>query len=242
MTDDFTRKVGDIVRSDYRTADIFRQYGINYCCAAQTSLMEACLLKNVDPEVIAAELEHVARNSRISAKICYEEWRIGFLIDYIINIHHSYLKMALPSLEQLLVSFTESHKQKYPDLSEIADILRQLAALLQRGMRREEEALFPYIKQIESMHRTNEIYANIFVRTFRKQLGNFDTENHLLNDLLLNLRSHCGNYIIPDTACAKFHVIFNKLNELHEDITQYKYLENILFTRASGLEKDLLQR
>ena len=45
----FEKMVSEIVRDDYRTADVFKKYGINYCCGGNTTLEEACKLQNLEP-------------------------------------------------------------------------------------------------------------------------------------------------------------------------------------------------
>ncbi|MEI9810622.1 MAG: DUF542 domain-containing protein [Bacteroidota bacterium] len=39
----------DIVMADYRTAAVFREFGIGYCCGASWTLEATCLMNNIDP-------------------------------------------------------------------------------------------------------------------------------------------------------------------------------------------------
>ena len=49
-------KVGDIVTSDFRTANVFKKAGIDFCCGGHLTLGEACKDKNLDVEQIQDEL------------------------------------------------------------------------------------------------------------------------------------------------------------------------------------------
>ena len=40
--------VTDIVIQDYRTASVFRKYGIDYCCGGKLPLQMACEMRGLD--------------------------------------------------------------------------------------------------------------------------------------------------------------------------------------------------
>ena len=44
--------VGEITAQDYRTASVFKKYGIDFCCNGNRSLQNVCLDKNIMPEKI----------------------------------------------------------------------------------------------------------------------------------------------------------------------------------------------
>ncbi len=83
--------VGGIVAADYRKAQVFKKYGIDFCCKGNKSLKEVCTEKNIDPISLEKELsEQTAENGGRPLK--YESWSIDFLADYIINAHHAYIR------------------------------------------------------------------------------------------------------------------------------------------------------
>lgn len=239
---DFNKTVSEIVRDDYRTSDVFKKYGINYCCSGQTTLLEACTTREVDYNKIVGELKEATRNIHISNALQFSQWRLDFLIDYIVNVHHAYQKMSLSSLEADLISLADSHKKKHPELEKIVQQFLKLSVIILPHNRHEEEIIFPYIKQIENTHRRKETYGNLFVRTLRKPLSHIENEHEEISNILREIQTLTHNYTCPAHACAKHQVIYKKLREFHEDMMQHKHLENnILFPRAIELEKELLQ-
>ena len=131
--------ISEIVSNDYRTADVFKKFGINYCCSGQISILEACKAKAIEYTIIDEELRNATREIYVSNTTRFSEWRIDFLIDYIINIHHAYLYEALPSLELRLISFMGGHKKKYPELAQIAEVVTDLSKFLLYHNQHEEE-------------------------------------------------------------------------------------------------------
>src|SRR5215203_613186 len=238
----FDKSVSDIVRADYRTADVFKKYGINYCCGGQVTLEQACELKGVERELVVADLAAACRIVSLSNNLLFGEWTVDFLVDYILNVHHAYLKLTIPALEINLLSFVNSHQKQHPELSEILAVFRDLVHLISLHSQHEEEIIFPYIKQIDNTYRRKESYGNLFVRTLRKPLGNLETEHRKIGGLLSRIRALTNNYQFPENACTNHRVVFLKLQEFDNDLVQHKHLENnILFPKAVEIEKELLQ-
>ena len=94
---DHSSLVSDIVTHDYRTAAVFRKYAIECYCGGKWSLEAACEMRGLDVGHIQEELEQSMRNICLSNAIDFREWNIDFLIDYIVNIHHQYLKKTTTS-------------------------------------------------------------------------------------------------------------------------------------------------
>jgi regulator of cell morphogenesis and NO signaling len=238
---DDTRTVAEIVRDDYRTADVFKKYGINFCCGGKVPLTEACAARNIRLEELAKELEFATRNISVSTSLQFNQWKIEFLVDYIINVHHAYLKQALPAIEVNLLTFINSHRKNHPELPDLYDAFVTLSVFLQKHNLHEEEIIFPYIKQIDNAYRRKETYGNLFVRTLRKPLYNIEQEHGRIHELLASIRELTNHYQFPENACTNHRVIFNKLREFDNDLVQHKHLEmNVLFPKAIEEERALL--
>ena len=236
------RSVADIVKSDYRTAAIFKQHGINYCCGGQVSLVEACAIKGIDYKMLEEKLSNATRNIYINNALQFSNWKIDFLVDYIINVHHAYLEETIPTLKLAMFSFIEGHKKKFPELEKMLSVFTDLTIILLLQNKHEEEIIFPYIKQLENTYRRKEVYGNLFVRTLRKPLNNLEKESDTIRKLLVEIELLANGYIFPANACTTHQVIYHRLKEFHGDLVQHKHLENnILFPKAIGLEKELLQ-
>jgi regulator of cell morphogenesis and NO signaling len=234
--------VANIVREDYRTAEVFKKYGISYCCGGNISLKDSCEKARLDYEQLIEELQAATKDISVPNSLNFAAWKTEFLVDYIINVHHGYLNQVLPALEGHLFSFVESHKNKFPEFSELIEVFKELSTVLRTHNRYEEEIIFPYIIQIVNTHRRRETYGNLFVKTLRKPLGNIEADHKRISAILNELRTLTNNYTYRADACLNHRVIFLRLKELDSDMMQHKHLENnILFPRAMQIEKELLQ-
>ena len=236
--------VSDIVSNDYRTADVFRKYGIDFCCGGKWPLQMICETKNLDVGLIKKELEDAVRTIHLSNKLNFDEWDIDFLTDYIINVHHQYLRKALPEAKDYLINFFDGHQKKFPFLVEVVKIFLDLSKEMFPHLQEEEEIIFPYIRQISHAYHSKESYAALLVRTLRKPVENvMHHEHESVNRSLRQLRQLTDHYTVPVGACVSHKVTYLKLLEIDNDLIQHMHLENnILFPRAIAMEKELLER
>ena len=235
--------VTDIVTHDYRTAEVFRKYNIDFCCGGKWPLDTVCLNKNLNTTTVIEELQRIVRQSASNAAIDFDAWDIDFLADYILNVHHSYLKKALPDTKDQLKKFLDGHREKFPHLEGIEVIMNRFMKEIPPHMKKEEEIFFPYIKQIAHAHKNQESYARLLVRTLRKPLEEvMQKEHETTGTNLSKLRTLTNNYTPHSNACIIHKILFAKLEELDKDLVQHIHLEsNILFPKAIQMELELLQ-
>lgn len=235
--------VTDIVTHDYRTAEIFRKYDIDFCCGGKWPLDTVCQNKNLITETIVEELQKIVRQSASNAAIDFDSWNIDFLTDYILNVHHSYLKKALLETKELVNKFLDGHREKFAALEDIEVIMNRFMKEIPPHMKQEEEIFFPYIKQIYHAHKNRESYAKLLIRTLRKPLEEVMQKEHETTRANLNkLRAITNNYKCPGNACITHKITFAKLKELDKDLVQHIHLESdILFPKAIEMEQELLR-
>jgi regulator of cell morphogenesis and NO signaling len=242
MINDFERTVNEIVKTDYRTADVFKKWQINFCCGGEVNLKSLCESRLIDFNVVIKELEKATRDITISSQLDIQEWKIDFLIDFIRNVHHEYIYMVIPPLKISLAAFALTHIQKFPELAFITELIDKLSEILMKHVRNEDEIIFPYIKQMYTAYKRNEVYGNLFVRTLRKPLHIVEKEQLEIDEKLDELKRITKDFTPPLKVCSSYLVLISKLEELYKNLTQQQFLErNILFPKAIEIEQKLLQ-
>ena len=234
--------VTDIVKHDYRTAEIFRKYDIDFCCGGKWPLEMVCQNKNLNIEEVIKGLQKIVTQSASNAALDFDSWDIDFLVDYIYNIHHQYLKKALIETREQVNKFLDEHRTKFPELAELEFIMNRFMKEIPPHMKQEEEIFFPYIKQIHHAYKHRESYARLLIRTLRKPIEEVMLKEHeATGSSLHRLRKITNNYTTPEKACITHKVTFAKLKELDKDLVQHIHLEsNILFPKAIKMEQELL--
>ncbi|RYY81364.1 MAG: hypothetical protein EOO15_24500, partial [Chitinophagaceae bacterium] len=228
------------VRNDYRAADVFKKWGINYCCGGNLPLADVCHLQGLDQGAIEGELESVRRQRALSPGIAFNEWPVPFLIDYIQALHHAYVRGTGSALATHLHEFVKGHLKKYPYLADVEEAFDALLKKVTEHMQEEEETVFPYLRQVWSAHLNRDAYGQLFMRTLGKPLRPVGEDHNRIAPVLKQLRSLTNHYAFGEGACTNHQVLYHKLREFDEDLVQHLHLErNVLYPKVLELEKEL---
>ncbi len=229
------KTIGAIVAEDYRTAQVFQKYGIDFCCGGSTAFSSACTERGVDPALILREIE-TAKNEFIGPIQNYSSWELPFLIDYIINIHHSYIKENTGQIATFAHKIVEVHGLNHPELADIASLFDKIAADLTAHLKEEENTLFPAIKRVHSKRKAAEPPDPDDIRIIEKSLNTFVWEHEAVGEAVHKIRSLANGYTVPSDACNTYTVTYRKLQEFEDDLHKHVHLENnILFPKALDL-------
>lgn len=235
------KSVGEIVKLDFRAADVFSNYGIDFCCGGKISVTEACSASKCDVDQVVQELESL-KNQTGSAVHNFDSWNIGFLADYIQNTHHQYVSMAIPQILPLAQKVADVHGEHHVEVIRINELFQDLAEELLQHMQKEEQILFPYIKKIVSGNSDGKCTDPECFGSIGSPISVMEAEHENAGDILKELFRLSNGYQVPEDACNTFRVLFGKLKEFENDLHRHIHLENnILFPKALEMEFELQQ-
>ena len=230
--------VGAIAAKDIRKAEVFKKYGIDFCCGGKKSLKQVCEEKGLDVEVVEAELENLAQPA--SSANDYNRWEPDFLADYIYNQHHLYYYNELPVLKGLITKVTQHHGDNHPELKYMYSLFRQLMHELDTHFLKEEKIVFPFIKALVLAKRAGNFETLESQASLTEPIKIMETEHEAAGDILAGMSKLSNNYTPPADACNSYQFLYKKLKDLDEDLHQHIHLENnILFPKALKLDKEL---
>jgi regulator of cell morphogenesis and NO signaling len=235
-----SKTIGELVASDYRKAEIFRKFGLDFCCGGHKSLKEACENKGINVLEVEKALEEVEKTP-VNHQQDFNKWDLDFLADYIINTHHRYVNDSLPLLYEFSNKVATVHGNSHPEVIEIARYFEGVAEELKMHMHKEEMILFPYIKQLTVAEKTGENIAMPGFGTIKNPINMMEAEHTAVGNDYEKIRELSNNYTPPQDACSSYRVLFAKLEEFEKDLHQHIHLENnILFAKAIKLEEKLM--
>lgn len=232
--------LGQLVVKDLRKAQVFTKYGLDFSCGGKKTVKEACAEKGLDVTKVEQELQQTDKVPA-SHPMPYDEWNLDFLVDYIMNTHHRYIRKNLPNIVTYANKVMEVHGDLHPELLEINELVKALNDELTAHIAKEEKMLFPYIKELartnKSMPQPQATYFNAIVDV----VGNHENEHGGIGNSLNTIKKLTNNYVLPEDACASYTLLYRMLNEFEEDTHLHIHLENnILFPKAIQLETALL--
>ena len=230
------KTIGDFVAENFRTAEVFKKYHIDFCCKGGRTVEEACDKKKVSPEEIYKELEEVA--NRKSEDIDFNSWPLDLLADYVEKTHHRYVEEKSAMLIPYLNKLCKVHGERHPELFEINQLFIGSAQDLAAHMKKEELILFPFIKQMVEAKKNGEPLPAPRFGTVENPVAMMKHEHEAEGERFVKIAELTNNYEFPDDACGTYQVTYRMLEDFQNDLHKHIHLENnILFPKAIAMEK-----
>ncbi len=221
--------LGALAAKDLRKAQIFKKYGLDFCCGGKKTVKQACAEKGLDVTKIEHELQQ-ADKMPATRPLPYDEWSLDFLSDYIVNTHHSYVKKVLPDLRTYAAKVARVHGARHPELLDIHQLVENLGTELSEHLVKEEQLLFPFIKELVSAEVKQE-------NSIEGPVSMMETEHEMAGRDLEQIRALSNNFPLPPDACASYSLLYRMLEEFEDDLHIHVHLENnILFPKALKLQ------
>ena len=233
--------LGEIAVKDLRKAEVFKKYGLDFCCGGKKTVKEACAEKGIDVTKVEQDLQaadKIAPSATTAVRpLPYSDWSLDFLADYIVNTHHSYVKKSIPDLRAYSTKVAKVHGDKHPELETINKYVQEVCDEMTEHMVSEETIVFPYVKQVAS--RSNGKSFGEF-ETIKTPIDEMEAEHDFVGRRMEEIRRLSSNYTLPADGCASYSFLYNKLQEFENDLFTHIHLENnILFPKALDIEKKL---
>ena len=231
-----TRPIKDLVLEEGALAHLFERHGIDYCCHGEQTLEAACAKKGLGIDGIVQEIE-VARAARPYSFLHCDLWDVEFLIEYIVENHHRYLKATIPVLLTQLATLVESHGDRYTYLRPVRMLFERAVREMEQHMRKEEMILFPYLKSMASAWEFGRRRPIAPFLTVVGPIGRMQEEHADIAQLFAKVRALLSDFRVPEGACTMHRAVIKGLQAFIKDVHQHVHLENnVLFERARELE------
>jgi regulator of cell morphogenesis and NO signaling len=230
--------IGEMVTKDYRRAQVFKNFGIDFCCGGKKTIAEVCNTKGINPEQVNEALGAISDDAPASEND-YLKWDMGFLADFIVNTHHQYIKDDTGFITELAVKVAKVHGDQHPELIQVAEIFTGLADDLMLHIRKEERVLFPFIKELANVQKNGGQIPENSLGEVSAPIQMMEAEHEQAGEALAHIRELTGNFRLPEGACASYTILFKKLAEYEDDLHRHVHLENnVLFPKAILAEKN----
>lgn len=151
----------------------------------------------------------------------WDDAPLADLIDHILTTYHRPLDEELPRLESMARKVLSVHRDKDPErLEELVTVYAGLKLELEQHMAKEEQILFPMIKQGQGSMAEGPVSV-------------MQHEHESAATALRRLRELTNDYEVPAEACNTWRALWHGLAALEGSLHEHIHLENnILFPRA----------
>ncbi|MBV6478304.1 MAG: Iron-sulfur cluster repair protein YtfE [Ignavibacteria bacterium] len=222
-------RINEIISKDYLSSLVLEKYDIDYVKHKNKKLSEVC---NTGLNEILMEINNLKNHDFYRLK----EWEPGLLCDYIVNVHHGYLKKSfLKCISKMKALFSEGKKN-----SDILKEIKQIYSELEIHFKKEEKMLFPYIKELSEINKKMEKYEvppfgsiSDLIKVIKKEHSEMGVRFKKNIDAFKNEPAKSNQSI-------KKEELYGELKVLLLDFLYHIHLENnMLFPKAIVQEKKL---
>lgn len=238
MNDLSNQTLAQIVTGNHRTAAVFEKYHLDFCCKGKRSLEQACAEQDIAVEEVLNELNTASQNASPNGQAAFpfDELGLSQLADYIVSSHHVYVKNELPQLLGYTQKVASKHGQRHPELLKIFELVVAVKEEMELHMQKEEQVLFPRIKEIEKLAQQPEGNYKLSISYLQGPVTVMEQEHDHAGSLLEEIRVLSNNYQAPADACTTYQLTYASLKAFEMDLHQHVHLENnILFPKAIAL-------
>lgn len=232
------KNIGEFVAEDYRTASVFKKYGIDFCCQGNRTISDACKNTTIDAHLVMKDLAEMAQANK-GSDIDFQSWPLDLLCDYIVKKHHRYVEEKAKEIKPYLNKICEVHGERHPELFEVKDLFNTSVDVLAQHMNKEESMLFPYItKMVKAKQEGIKIDTPSF-GTIENPIKMMEKEHTIEGDRFRKIEELTNHFTTPEDGCNTYRVTIEMLKEFEEDLHLHIQLENnILFPKSIELEKE----
>lgn len=236
MSEQFNKdeRIGKVVIDFPKSTEVFMKYNIDFCCGGDRSVATAITEDNKDAgvEKILKEVNESYDNflSDDYKETDWENKSMTELLEFVENTHHAFMKKTLPVTEELILKIFKVHFNEGEELlTEIYRLFSLLKLDISTHLIKEEEDLFPLIKQYEKTKDKKTLNEVLTI------LEDTEAEHDAAGDILKDLRKLTDNYTLPEYGCTTFKIVYDRLQEIESDLFHHIHLENnILFFKLKS--------
>ncbi len=239
------RTVGELVTEDYRRAEVFARFGVDFCCGGERTVAAACDAAGADAGALASALGELERAGG-EARADTGRWELDALARHIVDTHHAYVRETSPLLLRLSATVAGVHGASHPELAQMRVLITDLTDELAAHMEKEEQFLFPRVEALAEARRAPEsaraggATSPVDEDAIRGPLSALEDDHALAGELTARLRELSGGYAPPEDACGSYRLLYAKLEEFESDLHRHVHLENnVLFPGALSLARTL---
>lgn len=227
--------VGEVVAQNYHAANVFRQYGLDFCCGGGITLREACEKNKLDANEILNELLNIPWE-QTAGEENYLAWEPDYLIDHIIRTHHEFVRSKTEEVGTYAAKVARVHGERHPENVEIYKLFVHLSDELLEHLEAEEKTVFPLILEVYKKRMSGKPVEKGLAIILQKQLDLMVDDHEGAGSAIARIRELSHNFTPPEDACTTYRILYRNLAGFEEDLHKHVHLENnILFKKAEKL-------
>ncbi len=196
------------------------------------TINQLCVGFGLHPIIILRALAK-AREDEIPSDIDVSELdglTLTQVVENIESVHHAYLRETLPEIGQLIFRVVSVHGADDARLAKLHELFMKISADLENHLLHEEEALFPMVRDMESVGAISPTRCGDAIGG---PIACMETDHESMQEELGRLRELTDDYAVPGHACMTYRSMLEQLSKFNQDMLVHIHKEDkVLFPGA----------
>ncbi|CAM1369789.1 DUF542 domain-containing protein [Tenacibaculum xiamenense] len=235
------KTVASVVVENIKASEVFMKYGIDFYCKGDIAIAKVCENLNITYSDLKKDLSEIDTVKDVFED--YNKWSLDFLVIYIENTHHTYIRKSLPDILKLSKKLNENEDTNGEKASKLHKMLIQMNEVILDHLDEEEGSLFPHIKKLIANLKDDNQSEYLYDIKIKHLINPLKDQRDLIAHLIKEIISLSKAYYAIDTSNETSKKLSLKLQEFELDLQRHFHLDNnILEPKAIQLENDLKER
>lgn len=237
--------MADVIHMNYLLLYVIDRFGIKLGFGDQ-SVEEVCRKHHLDADFVVEIVNSFVDENYIPSSDI-DTFPTEQAVEYLRNTHSSYLDVKIPEIESLINEMVQNCSLDKKNVIILNNFFDEYREELESHIKREEDAVFPYVLKITDAFRKKAVTAELINEMKSYSIQDFASEHDNVEEKLYDLKNIIIKYLPPVDNPNLCHKILIELFNLEKDLNDHALLEDrlvvpIVSEKEAYLKKIFIQQ
>lgn len=233
-------KLADVILHDHTLVPIINRFGI-HLGFGDDSIAEICRHQhlNIDFFVIILNAFH---DTHYFPKEQLQNFPSALIIDYLRKAHRYFLEEKVPEISILLKKMAKEYPLDKTTSNLINNFFKDYTVELKKHILREEEAIYPYVLQMEEAVSENQVDEKLFKKISDYPISGYEAEHENIEEKLFDLKNILIKYL-PEPKNDKLgYRLLRELFTLEKELNEHARIEDLIMVPKVKAMEEMIQK
>jgi len=230
--------IAEIVRSNWKHAEVFEKYDIDYYCNGNRYLETACMEKGLNYYTVRKELKDI---DSVDIYNNFNSWGVRYLVDFLIDSRIKLSTEFVPRMNELAHKITYTDGTTHPETILILKKVETFSEDVERLISH-EKVFVPILKTYASGSEEISKADTTLMKQLKTIIDKITKESNIISRELSGIKHITNNFEAPHSASFVLRNFYAVMTLFEKYLHKHFHIENnILFPKilsASSKKKE----
>ena len=212
--------VADELNRNMKTSEIFRKFGIDYCCKGELPVKMAAEEAMANIVSLSKELKEIEAIKPGTPKMELYE-----LVDHLIKEQNALMQEAVPVIVHFAHRVLQKNAETYPELIQVQRLFSEIVNSLEPQLKSKHTVLYPCIKKVKNEFDKGRFSSAVFEQ-LKERIQERTEEHREMAYKIKQIVFLTADFQLPENARNPFRILYEQLSEFEQKLYHLLHLEN----------------